>query len=117
MDYWGLQLTRHNYFITGNIYPLLLNESFLDFANKFGLSQIITFPTRGNNILDIFLTNHPSAVDHCDILLGISDHHIVIVKSSISVFHSIHLQGKSTYGTEWTVLRLKCFLLTLIDTF
>ena len=45
----------------------------------------MTFPTRGNNILDIFLTNCPSAVAHCNILPGISDHHIVIVKSSVSV--------------------------------
>ena len=66
----------NNYSITGNNYPLPMNESFLDFSNKFGLLQIVTLPTRGNNIIDIFLTNYPSAITHYDISPGINDRYL-----------------------------------------
>ena len=33
--------------------------------------------------MDIFLTNRPSLVNHCDITAGISDHEAIIVQSSI----------------------------------
>ena len=44
---------------------------------------MVTLPTRGSNILDIFITNRPSLVDTCDTIDGISDHEAVLVVSSV----------------------------------
>ena len=37
-------------------------EKLLEFVQDFQLDQLVTFPTRGMNILDLFLTTHPSIV-------------------------------------------------------
>jgi len=42
-------------------------------------------PTRNNNILDIFLTNHPSLVSDINVLPGISNHEAVCVSSAITI--------------------------------
>ena len=64
---------------TGHSYPLNLNNTFLDFLSDNALSQMVTTPTRGSNILDIFVTNRPSLVETCDTIDGISDHEAVLV--------------------------------------
>jgi hypothetical protein len=46
----------------------------LDLASDFSLEQIVTKPTRINNILDIFLTNNSSLVEKSSVIPGISDH-------------------------------------------
>jgi len=43
--------------VENHAYPLVFNNTFLDFLNDNGLTQIVNSPTRGNNILDIFITN------------------------------------------------------------
>jgi len=48
-----------------------------------GLYQLVTSPTRGTNILDLFLTNGPSTVINIEILPGINDHEIVSAVTSI----------------------------------
>ena len=47
------------------------------------LTQIVDFPTRINNILDVFITNRPSLVKQCYPQPGISDHEVVYVESYI----------------------------------
>jgi len=42
----------------------------LSFIEDYGLTQIVDFPTRGQNILDIFATNHPSLVTACKPVLA-----------------------------------------------
>ena len=37
-----------------------LSNIFLDFILEFGFTQLVDFPTRGQNTLDVFLTNCPS---------------------------------------------------------
>lgn len=44
---------------------------------------MVDFPTRGDNILDIFLSNRPSFVNRIECLPGISDHDMVLVDSDI----------------------------------
>jgi len=44
---------------------------------------MVNTPTRGSNILDIFVTNRPTLVKTCDTIDGISDHEAVLVVSSI----------------------------------
>ena len=68
--------------INGNSYPLTLCHMMIDCIQECGFSQVINFPTRRNNILDIFFTNRPSLVRKCHPLPGISDHEIIYLESS-----------------------------------
>ena len=51
--------------ITGHIYPVSINQTYIDTFNHIGCEQIVNFPTRINNILDVFCTNRPSLIDRC----------------------------------------------------
>ena len=55
-----------------------VNECMLKLLETTNLEQQVTFPTRGNNILDILLTNRPSLVHRCRPLPGISDHDSIV---------------------------------------
>ncbi|CAG2201493.1 unnamed protein product [Mytilus edulis] len=46
------------------------------------MEQTVTFPTRLDNTLDLFLTNRPSLINRCSPLPGISDHDAVFIESS-----------------------------------
>ena len=61
-------------------------EDFMDRIQNFNLQQMVTTPTRQENILDLFLTNTPSRVQNTETLptLGTSDHDIV--------FHELHIK-------------------------
>ena len=88
--------------IEGHQYPKCLNERFLEFLQNCGLQQIVTFPTRGDNKLDLFLTNRPSLVNKCAPLPGIGDHEIVYTESDVTpqrckpVKRKIHLWKKAS---------------------
>ena len=69
--------------VKGHQYSLTINNTFLEFLNDNGLSQIVDFPTRRSNTLDIFVTNRPSLVESCESIGGISDHEVVLTKSMI----------------------------------
>ena len=43
------------------------------------LEQMVTSPTGGQNILDLFFTTNPTLVNKTSILPGLSDHDIVLV--------------------------------------
>ena len=68
--------TRHNY--TASI-----NQLFSDTFNDIGCEQIVDFPTRIDNTLDIFGTNRSSLIDRCVPLPGISDDDVLLVDSSV----------------------------------
>ena len=70
----------NNNTVTTTQYPLSINRFILDTLYDTGLEQVIKFPTRGNNTLDIFMTNHPSLVLKCKVIPDISDHDIVLVE-------------------------------------
>ena len=55
--------------------------------HNFNFQQIVTTPTKQENILDLFLTNTPSLVQNTETLpsLGTSDHDIV--------FHELHIKN------------------------
>jgi len=63
--------------IVGHQYSAALNEKFLEMKARTGLEQIIDFPTRGNNTLDVILTNRPSLINCCEPMPGLSDHSVV----------------------------------------
>ena len=49
-----------------------------------GVQQMVDFPTRGSNTLDLFLSNRPSLINRCTALPGIGDHDIVFIDSGIT---------------------------------
>ena len=57
----------------------------IDCIQECGFSQVINFPTRRNNILDIFFINRPLLIRKCHSLPGISDHEIIYLESSVEV--------------------------------
>ena len=44
---------------------------------------MVDFPTKGPNILDIFITNRSCLVEECNTIGGISDHEAVLVMSAV----------------------------------
>jgi hypothetical protein len=56
-------------------------ERFLSFTEDLFLSQLITEVTRGNNILDLVLTNHPELVSHFEVRpnIKLSDHSSILI--------------------------------------
>ena len=69
--------------ISGNGYRKDINENLLEALSNSSLEQVVDFPTRDNNLLDIFATNRPSLVQSCKPIPGVSDHEIVYVSSDI----------------------------------
>ena len=53
----------------------------LDTFDTFGFQQLVNFPTRRYNTLDIFATNRPSLVEKCEPIPGIGDHESVLIES------------------------------------
>ena len=60
-----------------------LHNSFMDMLDKHHMCQTIMEPTRGENTLDLFLTNNESLVNNCQVTPGISDHSAVLVESRV----------------------------------
>jgi len=50
-----------------------------------GLFQIVSFPTRLNNTLNILATNGPDLVEKCEPIPGISEHEAVYGELSFTV--------------------------------
>ena len=58
----------------GNRYPNEINKSLLDLLHDLNLTQVVTFPTRINNTLEILFSNRPNLVHKLNPVPGISDH-------------------------------------------
>ena len=69
--------------IQSHHYILSLNNIFLDFLHTNALIQMVDFPTKGPNIIDIFITNRPCLVEVCNTIGGISDHEAALVTSAV----------------------------------
>ena len=51
-----------NHCLKPNCYCPSLTRQFVDLLDDPGLTQLVTTPTRGNNTLDLVITNNPSLV-------------------------------------------------------
>lgn len=60
-------------------------KQFLDLVLDFNLHQTITTPTRGDNVLDLLLTNCPDDVSSVTVLPGLSDHNLLHVALSMPI--------------------------------
>ena len=67
-------ITWESKIISSYQYPKQINESFIEAMDSNNLDQIVRFPTRGFNPLDILITNRPSLVVHCKPVPGFGDH-------------------------------------------
>ena len=72
-----------NMSISGNRYRKDINERLIELVNNTCQEQLVSSPTRGSNILDVFFSNRPSLTSKCSLLPGLSDHDIVSVKASV----------------------------------
>ena len=59
--------------------PITNYEILTDIMEDHGLSQHVTCPTRGDNILDLLLTNKPNFTIQSQVIPGISDHDVPLV--------------------------------------
>ena len=70
--------------VTSNTYPLDICNMLIDVLSVGDFSQLVTTPTRGHNILDLFATNRPTLIEHLNVISGVSNHEIIKVESSLS---------------------------------
>ncbi|XP_019615685.1 PREDICTED: uncharacterized protein LOC109463354, partial [Branchiostoma belcheri] len=54
-----------------------LHNMFIDILGDHGLEQLVDMPTRGENILDLIVTNNPQLIPRVEVLPGLSDHDAV----------------------------------------
>ena len=62
---------------SNRIYSFGLSYHMMDLANNNYLTQMVTEPTRGENILDLILTTTPDLIDFVQVHPGMSDHYAV----------------------------------------
>ena len=55
----------------------------MSYVRSLNLQQMIEFPTREDNILDLLLTDTPSLISDSYSAPGLSDHHVVVVKHQL----------------------------------
>lgn len=68
---------------------------FLDLIHDSNLEQIVSFPTRKDHVLDLFMTNRPSLVNRCEPLPGIVDHDDITAKINKLTQRKINLWEKA----------------------
>ena len=79
------------------------HEELLGVTQDLGLEQVVLKPTRGNNTLDLFFTNHPGKVNRVEIMPQISDHSTVFLEINLKakIHHQkprkIHLYNKGDW--------------------
>jgi hypothetical protein len=69
-------------------YGTCINQKMLDIMSDNNMEQIVTEPTRENNILDLCFTNNPGLVQNLEVEPGISDHNMV--KIAVNTKAKIH---------------------------
>ena len=57
-----------------------LHQNFADYMDDYSLEQMVHFPIRGRNTLDLFLTTHPNLVQRTEPGPGLSDHDLVYME-------------------------------------
>ena len=85
------------------------HEKLLDLCSEHCFEQVQLKPSRGNNILDLVLTNRPSLVNTVSLLPGIADHDIICTdtyikpkfkKSKKRLIHHFHKANWQEIKTE-----------------
>ena len=69
--------------VTPHCTQITSHRDFLEFLNENGLKQMVTSPTRRDNVLDLFMTNNHTLVNNVKVIPGISDHNAVLIDMEI----------------------------------
>ena len=69
--------------IIGHSNPIAMNSAFIDAIHDVGGEQIVSSPTRKDNILDVIITNRPTLVNKCINIPGLSDHDAILLDSNV----------------------------------
>ena len=97
--------------ITQNCLCRSVYRSFVDIIHDFGLEQVVKDPTRGTNILDLFLLNQPSLVHSTQLIppLDTGDHDIVYHELKINLGRRQQKQRpiKLYKKTDWNGFRIE----------
>ena len=94
-------------------YPSIYN-SFISCLDDYSLVQMVSKPTRGENVLDLFLTSNHTLVNKVEILAGISDHKISIsdisIKPKMSLLkpRSVPIYRKADWDKFKSFMASKC---------
>ena len=94
---------EHGFLSAESYTSRLLREKLLTFLQDFHLNQIVNFPTRGINILDLCFTSHPNIISTCNSIPGFSDHDAILVSLSVSFYqqkqepHRVPLYKKANW--------------------
>ena len=62
-----------------------MNQKMLSIVENSGLTQLVTFPTRGESILDLVLSSHSDLVSNVHSSEGISDHSAVSFDLNLTI--------------------------------
>lgn len=86
---------------------LLLNT-----MEELNLSQMITFPTRGRNTLDLLFTDAPTLITSTEGAPGLSDHETIIVKHQLkaTINKKESREVPLYHKANWTSMREDCQL-------
>ena len=84
-----------------------LHRQFCDFLHDKGLEQLVLEPTRGENTLDLVMTNTPHLVPRIETIPGISDHEIVFFEYTNNLLsHTQTQRPVSVYKkADWQSMR------------
>ena len=71
--------------------PRRVSKEFISMQHDLALEQMVLFPTRGQNKLDLLFTSHPTIIDKCKALsaLGSRDHDTVLIYLALTA-HQQH---------------------------
>ena len=89
------------------------HNSLLATICDYGLTQLVTEPTRLDNTLDLFFTDHPSQITDVSILPGMSDHNILMIIADIKPKFTTQLPRKIFLyrKANWNAIRQNLLVL------
>ena len=95
-------------------------EDFVSLLDDFSLVQMLSEPTRGENVLDFFLTSNHSLVNDIKVSPSIADHSIVVVNVNVKLRLISKYPTKSlcsgkqtgqTFDPTWLKRKLKFWII------
>ena len=101
-------LTLRNDYAYGSVHNSLIATTC-----DYGLTQLVTEPTRLNNMLDLFFTDHPSQITNINILPGTGDHDIVMITADIKPELTVQPSRKVFFyhKANWNTIKQNLFAL------
>ena len=102
------KINWENMAITDSSYTSI-HSLLIDIVLDHTLTQFVKSPTRFQNTLDLFLSNHLSLVSNVEVLPGVSDHEIILIDANVELSitkqnaRKIPLYSKA----NWDVIRSK----------